>query len=68
MRHGETMKSDTENTINPNPQTLPLSRHGDGNEIHFLELVRVYARENPDVVAICCFSLGFVLGWKLKPW
>jgi hypothetical protein len=27
-----------------------------------------YARERPDVVAIWCFGIGFVLGWKLKPW
>lgn len=27
-----------------------------------------YARERPDVVAMWCFGVGFVLGWKLKPW
>lgn len=27
-----------------------------------------YARERPDVVALWCFGIGFVLGWKLKPW
>ncbi len=27
-----------------------------------------YARERPDVVAMWCFGIGFVLGWKLKPW
>jgi hypothetical protein len=27
-----------------------------------------YARERPDVVALWCFGVGFVLGWKLKPW
>ena len=30
--------------------------------------VQVYARENPKVVAITCFAVGFVIGWKLKPW
>lgn len=27
-----------------------------------------YSRERPDVVALWCFGIGFVLGWKLKPW
>lgn len=29
---------------------------------------RDYARERPDVFAMWCFGIGFVLGWKLKPW
>jgi hypothetical protein len=29
---------------------------------------RQYARERPEVVALWCFGIGFVLGWKLKPW
>jgi len=27
-----------------------------------------YARERPEVCAMWCFGIGFVLGWKLKPW
>ena len=27
-----------------------------------------YARENPTNAALWCFGVGFVLGWKLKPW
>ena len=29
---------------------------------------REYARENPEIVALWCFGLGFVVGWRLKPW
>jgi hypothetical protein len=29
---------------------------------------REYARERPEVVALTCLGIGFVLGWKLKPW
>lgn len=29
---------------------------------------KAYARQNPDVTALWCFGVGFVLGWKLKPW
>ncbi len=27
-----------------------------------------YARENPAYAALACLGVGFVLGWKLKPW
>jgi hypothetical protein len=33
-----------------------------------IEYLRLYAQEKPAVVALCCFGLGFVVGWKLKPW
>ena len=32
------------------------------------EHFREYAREKPEVVALWCLGIGFVLGWKLKPW
>jgi len=33
-----------------------------------LEYLRDYARENPEMAAVWCFGIGFVLGWRLKPW
>jgi hypothetical protein len=33
-----------------------------------MEYFKSYARERPEVVALWCFGIGFVLGWKLKPW
>lgn len=33
-----------------------------------LDYLREYAREKPEVVALWCLGIGFVLGWKLKPW
>lgn len=33
-----------------------------------LAYLREYARERPEVVAMTCFGIGFILGWKLKPW
>jgi hypothetical protein len=27
-----------------------------------------YARERPQTLALICLGVGFVLGWKLKPW
>ena len=33
-----------------------------------VDYLKEYARERPEVVALWCFGLGFVVGWKLKPW
>jgi hypothetical protein len=33
-----------------------------------IQYLREYAREKPEVAALWCFGIGFVLGWKLKPW
>jgi len=33
-----------------------------------MQYMRDYARERPDAAALWCFGIGFVLGWKLKPW
>jgi len=42
------------------------------NELKPLEdamcYLREYTRERPEAVALTCFCVGFVLGWKLKPW
>lgn len=27
-----------------------------------------YARQKPEAAALWCFGIGFILGWKLKPW
>lgn len=30
--------------------------------------LRDYARQEPEVAACVCLGIGFILGWKLKPW
>ena len=30
--------------------------------------VRRCVKENPEAAALWCLGIGFVLGWKLKPW
>jgi len=30
--------------------------------------LREYAENDPAAAAMWCFGIGFVLGWKLKPW
>jgi hypothetical protein len=32
------------------------------------EYLQQYARERPEMVALWALGIGFVLGWKLKPW
>lgn len=34
----------------------------------FVSYVSEYARARPEIFALTCFGIGFVLGWKLKPW
>lgn len=33
-----------------------------------VDYVHEYARQKPEVVALACLGIGFILGWKLKPW
>lgn len=33
-----------------------------------MEYFSDYARANPEAAALWCFGIGFILGWKLKPW
>lgn len=34
----------------------------------FVGYLRDYARENPEHMALWCLGIGFMLGWRLKPW
>lgn len=34
----------------------------------FVAYVSEYARRRPDQAALWCFGVGFIVGWKLKPW
>ena len=33
-----------------------------------VEYLKQYARENPGTAALWCLGVGFILGWKMKPW
>ena len=50
---------------NPGSQPIPEELKP-GKDL--LDYARTYAREKPEVVALWCFGVGFILGWKLKPW
>lgn len=58
----------------PPSSSQHLGAHGEQGE-DFSELVsevscaiRRYCNRRPRVAAGCLFSLGFILGWKLRPW
>ena len=45
----------------------------DGTALHdtierTMERIEEYARREPWTFATCVFGVGFILGWKLKPW
>ncbi|MCA9054162.1 MAG: hypothetical protein KDA75_10020 [Planctomycetaceae bacterium] len=54
------------------PRQEPALTAGPLEQLHpaqdLVEYAKTYAREKPDVFALWCFGIGFVLGWKLKPW
>lgn len=33
-----------------------------------MDYAKEYARQKPEVMALWCFGVGFIVGWKLKPW
>lgn len=33
-----------------------------------VDYFKEYARQKPEVAALWCLGIGFILGWKLKPW
>ena len=48
------------------PPSRPSGESDVGRDV--IEYLKEYAREKPEVAALWCFGIGFVLGWKLKPW
>lgn len=49
------------------PQRL-ASRHEPDLLNDLVCYARQYAQQKPEVAALWCFGIGFILGWKLKPW
>ena len=60
MRYGTDVGYEAEPNMQTEQELRPLE--------DALEYLRAYARERPEVLALTCFGIGFILGWKLKPW
>lgn len=60
----------TRGTRNPFPADLQTAKSGEACDIRedVVNYLTKYARENPGYSALACLGIGFVLGWKLKPW
>jgi len=42
--------------------------HFEGAMSDLVKHLGEFAKENPTGAALWCFGIGFVLGWRLKPW
>jgi len=42
--------------------------HFEGAMSDLVKHLGEFAKENPSGAALWCFGIGFVLGWRLKPW
>jgi hypothetical protein len=62
------MSSDSTYASTHQPPDVTDATRGEVPKVTVRKLFKEYARENPDIVAAFCFGIGFVLGWKLKPW
>jgi len=58
--NSQTQKRGTPQQFPPKGQLQPVD--------DLVEYVTMYARENPGTAALWCFGVGFIVGWKLKPW
>jgi hypothetical protein len=62
--------ADTKNARATKPATANKQAVEDPREItrDVVDYLTEYARDNPGHAALFCLGVGFVLGWKLKPW
>jgi len=61
----------TKTSRNSSRAAAPVEKQlEDAKEItsDIVDYLTEYARENPGYAALACIGVGFVLGWKLKPW
>lgn len=50
----------------------PTTTQSSSQQLNPLEDVQTYvvkfAKQQPQTAALWCFGIGFIVGWKLKPW
>lgn len=61
-----------ESSVQSNPESYRMHSDTQASNLDpkadLVDYVKQYAREKPEVAALWCLGVGFVLGWKLKPW
>ena len=55
-------------THSATPSQSPLNDREIAPVPDLIDYAKEYARQKPEVAALWCLGIGFVLGWKLKPW
>ncbi|MGE0609709.1 MAG: hypothetical protein AB7O62_21645 [Pirellulales bacterium] len=54
------------------PAVSSMSATSSSQDLHplddMVQYLRLYAKERPEMVALACVGIGFILGWRLKPW
>ena len=56
------------------PDNMTRAAYGPGGStlesaaIDVIDRMKVYAKDEPVAFALWAFGIGFVLGWRLKPW
>jgi hypothetical protein len=65
----------TKTTQRPASQSMTSSSNSGGAQAQsmqpmpdLVDYIREYARQKPEAAAMWCFGIGFIVGWKLKPW
>ncbi len=54
-------------TATPSPQSVSQDSPPElGRDL--VDYLTAYAKDHPEVAALWCFGIGFIVGWKLKPW
>jgi hypothetical protein len=66
MSQSTVKRTSRQDEMNAQERRSPSQGHEVMQDI--MACLRDYAREKPEVVALWCLGIGFVLGWKLKPW
>lgn len=67
-RSHKTVSSNSRSKQKENTVTAEAMADGKKMTNDMIEYITDYARENPGNAALWCLGVGFVLGWKLKPW
>lgn len=47
---------------------FPGSMTEQSSSQNLIDHLTQFCKENPGTAAAWCFGIGFVLGWRLKPW
>ena len=64
------MDSETNVAHQPRRESRPAGQPVNDAQIldDAVAYIRRCAHETPEKFALCCLGIGFILGWKLKPW